>query len=219
MKGIKRTFFYWTRICGQMTGVLILCAIIYGMFLGLINGEIMGALDMISFYLILFGAIMGGALQVSEVQVYLGQCLSMGAKRRDSFIGMQYTNWLGAVLMYLMALVLQVISGASGQYQWRLDTQSSKVVFGYVAGVLLANGVGNIVSVLSIRFGRAGMVAYMITMAVCGGVMGVMGSLLADGFIPFSNIPKALFLIVPMVVYVVSAVLQYRVVRKFEIRV
>lgn len=103
---------------------------------------------------------------------------------------------------------------------WGINMWSGQTVFFYVAAVLLVNGLGNIVSILCARFGKAGMVAFVILAACWGGMMGGMASMLADGYIPFfPSVPKALVMIIPAVLYIVSAVIQYRIVRKYEIHV
>ena len=163
-------------------------------------------------------------MQVSAMQAYLGQCLAMNAKRRDVFIGMQYANIFPAICMYLCALVFQAVAGMTGAMTgmsgWQLNTWSGQTVFFYVAAVLLVNGLGNIVSILCARFGKAGMVAFVILAACWGGMMGGMASMLADGYIPFfPSVPKALVMIIPAALYIVTAVFQYRSVRKYEIHV
>lgn len=224
MKGIKRSIRYWSWVSGKNMLMLIVFAVFFGVMFGMLDGGIAETLNVTGFYLILFGIVCGGAMQVSAMQAYLGQCIAMNAKRRDVFIGMQYANIFPAICMYLCALVFQAVAGMTGAMTgmsgWQLNTWSGQTVFFYVAAVLLVNGLGNIVSILCARFGKAGMVAFVILAACWGGMMGGMASMLADGYIPFfPSVPKALVMIIPAVLYIVSAVIQYRIVRKYEIHV
>lgn len=224
MKGIKRSIRYWSWVSGKNMLILIAFAVFFGVMFGMLDGGIAETLNVTGFYLILFGIVCGGTMQVSAMQAYLGQCIAMNAKRRDVFIGMQYANIFPAICMYLCALVFQAVAGMTGAMTgmsgWQLNTWSGQTVFFYVAAVLLVNGLGNIVSILCARFGKAGMVAFVILAACWGGMMGGMASMLADGYIPFfPSVPKALVMIIPAVLYIVSAVIQYRIVRKYEIHV
>lgn len=224
MKGIKRSIRYWSWVSGKNMLILIAFAVFFGVMFGMLDGGIAETLNVTGFYLILFGIVCGGTMQVSAMQAYLGQCIAMNAKRRDVFIGMQYANIFPAICMYLCALVFQAVAGMTGAMTgmsgWQLNTWSGQTVFFYVAAVLLVNGLGNIVSILCARFGKAGMVAFVILAACWGGMMGGMASMLADGYIPFfPSVPKALVMIIPAALYIVTAVFQYRSVRKYEIHV
>ena len=224
MKGIKRSIRYWSWVSGKNMLILIAFAVFFGVMFGMLDGGIAETLNVTGFYLILFGILCGGTMQVSAMQAYLGQCIAMNAKRRDVFIGMQYANIFPAICMYLCALVFQAVAGMTGAMtgmnDWGINMWSGQTVFFYVAAVLLVNGLGNIVSILCARFGKAGMVAFVILAACWGGMMGGRASMLADGYIPFfPSVPKALVMIIPAVLYIVSAVIQYRIVRKYEIHV
>lgn len=224
MKGIKRSIRYWSWVSGKNMLILIVFAVFFGFLFGMLDGGIAETLNVTGFYLVLFGIVCGGAMQVSAMQAYLGQCIAMNAKRRDVFIGMQYANIFPAICMYLCALVFQAVAGMTGAMAgmsgWQLDTWSGQTLFFYVAGVLFVNGCGNLVSILSARFGKIGMVAYVILMAVCGGCIGEVSSIITDGQISFlPNVPRVLILGIPAALYIVTAVFQYRGVRKYEIHV
>lgn len=224
MKGIKRSIRYWSWVSGKNMLILIVFAVFFGVMFGMLDGGIAETLNVTGFYLILFGIVCGGAMQVSAMQAYLGQCIAMNAKRRDVFIGMQYANIFPAICMYLCALVFQAVAGMTGAMTgmsgWQLNTWSGQTLFFYVAGVLFVNGCGNLVSILSARFGKIGMVAFVILMAVCGGIMGGMSSVITDGQISFfPNVPRVLIFGIPAALYIVTAVFQYRSVRKYEIHV
>lgn len=224
MKGIKRSIRYWSWVSGKNMLMLIVFAVFFGVMFGMLDGGIAETLNVTGFYLILFGIVCGGAMQVSAMQAYLGQCIAMNAKRRDVFIGMQYANIFPAICMYLCALVFQAVAGMTGAMTgmsgWQLNTWSGQTLFFYVAGVLFVNGCGNLVSILSARFGKIGMVAFVILMAVCGGCIGGVSSIITDGQISFlPNVPKVLILGIPAALYIVTAVFQYRSVRKYEIHV
>ena len=224
MKGIKRSIRYWSWVSGKNMLMLIVFAVFFGFSFGMLDGGIAETLNVTGFYLVLFGIVCGGAMQVSAMQAYLGQCIAMNAKRRDVFIGMQYANIFPAICMYLCALVFQAVAGMTGAMTgmsgWQLNTWSGQSLFFYVAGVLFVNGCGNLVSILSARFGKIGMVAFVILMAVCGGCIGGVSSIITDGQISFlPNVPKVLILGIPAALYIVTAVFQYRSVRKYEIHV
>lgn len=224
MKGIKRSIRYWSWVSGKNMLMLIVFAVFFGFSFGMLDGGIAETLNVTGFYLVLFGIVCGGAMQVSAMQAYLGQCIAMNAKRRDVFIGMQYANIFPAICMYLCALVFQAVAGMTGAMTgmsgWQLNTWSGQTLFFYVAGVLFVNGCGNLVSILSARFGKIGMVAFVILMAVCGGCIGGVSSIITDGQISFlPNVPKVLILGIPAALYIVTAVFQYRSVRKYEIHV
>ena len=220
MEGIKKNIRYWSWISGKNMLMLIGFAVFFGILFGMLDGGVPEVLSVTSFYLLLFGVMCGGAMQVAAIQVYMGQCIAMGAKRKDVFFGMQYTNWIPAIVIYLFALICQFVTGTTGMNDWGINMWSGQTVFFYVAAVLLVNGLGNIVSILCARFGKAGMVAFVMLAACWGGMMGGMASMLADGYIPFfPSVPKALVMIIPAVLYIVSAVIQYRIVRKYEIHV
>ena len=205
MEGIKKNIRYWSWISGKNMLMLIGFAVFFGILFGMLDGGVPEVLSVTSFYLLLFGVMCGGAMQVAAIQVYMGQCIAMGAKRKDVFFGMQYTNWIPAIVIYLFALICQFVTGTTGMNDW---------------GINMWSGQGNIVSILCARFGKAGMVAFVILAACWGGMMGGMASMLADGYIPFfPSVPKALVMIIPAVLYIVSAVIQYRIVRKYEIHV
>lgn len=204
--------------------MLIVFAVFFGVMFGMLDGGIAETLNVTGFYLILFGIVCGGTMQVSAMQAYLGQCIAMNAKRRDVFIGMQYANIFPAICMYLCALVFQAVAGMTGAMTgmsgWQLNTWSGQTVFFYVAAVLLVNGLGNIASILCARFGKAGMVAFVILAACWGGMMGGMSSVITDGQIPFfPNVPRVLIFGIPAALYIVTAVFQYCSVRKYEIHV
>ena len=220
MKGIKRSIRYWSWVSGKNMLILIAFAVFFGVMFGMLDGGIAETLNVTGFYLILFGIVCGGTMQVSAMQAYLGQCIAMNAKRRDVFIGMQYANIFPAICMYLCALVFQAVAGMTGAMTgmsgWQLNTWSGQTVFFYVAAVLLVNGLGNIVSILCARFGKAGMVAFVILAACWGG----MSSVITDGQISFfPNVPRVLIFGIPAALYIVTAVFQYRSVRKYEIHV
>lgn len=224
MKGIKRSIRYWSWVSGKNMLILIAFAVFFGVMFGMLDGGISETLNVTGFYLVLFGIVGGGAMQVAAMQAYLGQCIAMNAKRRDVFIGMQYTNVFPAICMYICALLFQAVAGMTGAMTgmsgWQLDTRSGQTLFFYVAGVLFVNGCGNLVSILSARFGKIGMVAFVILMAVCGGCIGGVSSIITDGQISFlPNVPRALILGIPAALYIVTAVFQYRSVRKYEIHV
>ena len=189
MKGIKRSIRYWSWVSGKNMLILIAFAVFFGVMFGMLDGGIAETLNVTGFYLILFGIVCGGTMQVSAMQAYLGQCIAMNAKRRDVFIGMQYANIFPAICMYLCALVFQAVAGMTGAMTgmsgWQLNTWSGQTVFFYVAAVLLVNGLGNIVSILCARFGKAGMVAFVILAACWGGMMGGMASVITDYSLPF----------------------------------
>lgn len=166
MEGIKKNIRYWSWISGKNMLMLIGFAVFFGILFGMLDGGVPEVLSVTSFYLLLFGVMCGGAMQVAAIQVYMGQCIAMGAKRKDVFFGMQYTNWIPAIVIYLFALICQFVTGTTGMNDWGINMWSGQTVFFYVAAVLLVNGLGNIVSILCARFGKAGMVAFVI-LAAC----------------------------------------------------
>ncbi len=218
MKGTGRSLRYWSWISIKNMVMLMGFAVFFGVIMGVAEGDIWKIIDTITFYLVLFGIVIGSAIQVSASQCYMPQCLAMGAKRKDTFIGIQCTNMFIAAIFYLTALVLQAVIGVAGQNTWQADTGNSQFLLFYVTGVFLANGFGNLISILSIRFAKIGMVVMVIIMAIFGGTVGAMSTLTVNDVLTI-KVPMTVVLVVAIILYAVTAMVQYRVIRKYEIHV
>lgn len=223
MSGVKRSIRYWNWIGFRVIGLAIAFAVAYGILFGGMDGSLEEMLRMGSYYMVIFGMLMGIAIQVSAAQCYLQQCFSMGCKRKDAFIGLQYTNLLIPVVLYLLAFVIQRISeNAIGFYDWNMDTSKRSILLMYIVGTLIIEGVGNIVGMFCFRFGKAGLVIFLILMlGLCGGV-GASFVMLCNG----DSFPKAaavllgngsILIVAAILVYVVCSFLQYRMIQKYEI--
>lgn len=223
MNGVKRSVRYWNWVSFKIIAMSFGFAFGYGILFGLLDGEgIDGMLRTAITYLVTFGMVMGAALQVSGAQCYIQQCLSMGSRRKDVFIGLQYANILIPVIHYVTAFLLQrVIESVYKADDWAMDTGKLTMLFFYVVITLVVEGIGSLIGMVVYRHGRAGMILFTVFVALIAGLASASAVWMKNGKGLLGGLVSMytpVFLVVAGLIYAVFGVIQYRMLCKCEVK-
>lgn len=220
-KIIKRNFLFWGKYGIQMTAILIGFVVVYGIFFSFGDSSDGRFWTSANYFAILIGILFNYIGPISYGGTYIPMVLSFGSGRKEAAWGAQLLYGVYAVTAYLFVLLTGYLSAG------RVDGFKNILI---AEGFALCVAFGQICTVLQMRYGKKGMVfGILITVAVIVSIGAgfVMGSGLIDtltawiGNLSGRVISGALFAgaAVAIVLYVISLILQLRVVSKCEVRV
>ena len=165
------------------------------------------------------GAIAFMSIRVSIYQVYLQQVVSFGSRRIEVFWGTQAMDVIIIVGISILYVIMQKIALVLG-YSMIPFSKNFVLLF---SAMFIAGGIGNFVGMLVLKFGKKGVIAFMLLCGLVGGLSGFAYSMLQGGKTLNSiQLPSNLALIgvcISMVIYLIGILLEYNLLKKYEVRV
>lgn len=215
MKGYLRGLAYWLLNVEKVFGAMI--ATIAVVVLLTASGNGLEASEMLRLYLPMMGGIFCLAIMMSASSYYIPQSMSMGATRKEVFFAMAVSMHLVMVETILTAILVNefVIKGVFAPEYIRI----SALVY------VLALGAGNLMCMLSMKFGnKIAMIVYVVVVMMFAVFGGVMGAFFADdnGFgLSFTNILEMIqkLWFIPVIVDVITLIPCWLSLRKYEVKV
>lgn len=178
------------------------------------NGRNLG---MIAWYFAFAGVIMVVSLVMGENAKYIMMAILFGVRRREAFVGMQFTNIILTLQnMIIFAVVLKIFPDNTG-------IPYDNAIFLYAVAMIFLFGAGQILFVISYRYGNIkALLTFVFTMVVVFASMSVL-LLVQKGFITFlfDGIPlPARFGIatVAVLIYGVGVLISRNMINKYEVR-
>lgn len=161
MTGMKRSLKYWGYMIEKYFLMVLLVIAVYGVFYYFMNGE--SAMGAVAEYIPMMFCIMILALAYNNMTVSMSQAISMGATRREAFIGMQ-------VFYHLLVVQGIVISGMIMKCVPDFYEHKKSELFMFLTVIyLLACGLGNAIGVVMMRFGlNTAKIIYIFILVVLG---------------------------------------------------
>lgn len=179
MKAIMRSLYYWIYnmekvfliMIATMAAVLLIQLLMQG------EAERMDiVVNVLEGYTPMLGSLFALAMSMSCATYYIPQSLTSGGSRKEVYIGMQAGFHL--LLAQMLLLVLLII--------WLLPASVLQGSYFRLCAVmyLLFLGIGNILSMCSLKFGgKTGMIIYMLMIVLLSGTVGALAALSNHGFI------------------------------------
>lgn len=213
MTGLKRSLKYWGYIVEEYFLMVLFVIAVYGIFFNLMSGN--SAMDAVVEYIPIMFCVMILALAYNNMTVSMSQAISMGATRRESFIGMQVFYHLLVVQGTLITGI--IITFVPDFY----DNKKLDLILAIASIYLLACSLGNVIGVAMMKFGLniAKIIYILALVASCLGVLFVV--LLIDLDVAISTVRiSSLFIIgFAVVLDMVMVRLFNKAVREYEVRV
>ena len=213
MTGLKRSFKYWGYIVEKYFLLVLLVIAVYGIFFNLMSGN--SSMNAVVEYIPIMFCVMILALAYNNMTISMSQAISMGATRRESFIGMQVFYHLLVVQGTLITGI--IITFVPDFY----DNKKLDLILTIASIYLFACSLGNVIGVATMRFGLniAKIIYVLATLVSCLGVFFVV--LLIDLNVAISTVRiSSLFMIgFAVVLDMVMVCLFNKAVREYEVRV
>ena len=210
MKGMRRNLFYWIEVFEKNFLVLLGTMLVASFFLAFFDERGL----VVSFWNIFQANLVWVALisiiinSLNSINFYFPLTISMGSTRQSSFAAMQVTQYLivieSLILMYLL----------------RCPMEYPLV---YVGGALLLQGIGQMLAVLILRFGRnVGIIVFVGIMISSVVLLGIMLIVDARGGTVWTNLKGKLLetpilLIVGMIFDILFTGVLYKIVHKADL--
>ena len=213
MTGLRRSLKYWGYIVEKYFLLVLLVIAVYGIFFSLMNGN--SSIKGVVAYIPIMFCVMILALAYNNMTISMSQAISMGATRRESFIGMQVFYHLLVVQgAFITGIIIIFVPDFYGNKKLDLILVIASIY-------LLTCSLGNVIGVAMMRFGlnKAKIIYVLATLASCLGVFFVI--LLIDLDVAISTVRiSSLFIIgFAVVLDMVMVLLFNKAVREYEVRV
>lgn len=211
MNGVIRSVRYWLmnmeKVFLAMIGTVILMSVLLG------SDEDLGVVSMLNLYLPMMGGIFAIAIMMSASTQFIPQSLSMGATRKDTFIGMEFVMHL---VMLQTVLVAVIFNNVLPQPIWTTD-------FIIVSAILylVCTGIGNAMCAGGLKLGnRAAMIIYVVMVMIVAVFAGVLGAMTGfkDGEMASVLMIFRKLWIVAIIFDVAMGAVCYMALRKHEVR-
>lgn len=214
MKGFVRSIVYWFYNLEKVFAAMLAVIAAVMLMNVLINGSAAGLADLLKMYLPIIGAIFPVSIMISVSTNSIPQSLSLGATRKEVFAGMECMLHIIACQTLLLAVLLNAV----------LPERIFEGEFIVLSAVLYLAfmGTGNAMCAGSLKYGaRGAMVLYIIiVLGVCS-TAGIMGAVMSINEWSLYSISKlaADYWIAAVLFDLLMAVVCYRVMRNYEVRV
>ena len=180
MTGLKRSLKYWGYIVEEYFLLALLVVAAYGIFFGLMNGN--SSIKAVVTYIPIMFCVMVLALAYNNMTISMSQAISMGATRRESFLGMQVFYHLLVVQgAFITGIIIIFVPDFYGNK--KLD-----LILVFASIYLLTCSLGNVIGVVMMRFGlnKAKIIYLLAIVASCLGVSFI--ALLIDYIVAISTV-------------------------------
>lgn len=234
MKPICRTLKYFTIMAQQYFFIYLgICALYFGFIALSADGTagILGHLYVIPYELVMFAMIISLVLPIT-LQVQLSPLvLGMNSTRKNLFFGMQWTFFLLAAQLFLVATVFCIFVKSD------VSTGFLQLLPALIGVLLCGLGFGSFLAGISSRFGKTGLWIMLFLCGLVGGICGFTFAALGDEdiFPKLLNLPSAtiaffsnsfgihinvnhIALFVGILVYIIGSGIYYLLNRKLAVR-
>ena len=207
-------------ICGtwsveKIFGAAVLFMGIYSTFLVIEDdGRNLG---MVAWYFAFAGVIMVVSLVMGENAKYIMMAVSFGVRRREAFLGMQFTNLVLTIQnLVVFAVILKIFPDTTG-------IPYDNAIYLYAVAMIFLFGVGQILFVISYKYGNTkALLTFVFTMVVVFASMSVL-LLVQKGFITFLflGIPLAVRIGIAtaaLLIYAAGVLISRNMINKYEVR-
>lgn len=213
MTGLRRSLKYWGYIVEKYFLLVLLVIAVYGIFFSLMNGN--SSIKEVVAYIPIMFCVMILALAYNNMTISMSQAISMGATRRESFLGMQ-------AFYHLLVVQGAFITGTIITFVPDFyDNKKLDLILAIASIYLLACSLGSVIGVAMMKFGLniAKIIYVLAIVASCLGVLFVV--LLIDLNVAISTVRiSSLFMIgFAVVLDMVMVRLFNKAVREYEVRV
>ena len=213
MTGLRRSLKYWGYIVEKYFLLVLLVIAVYGIFFSLMNGN--SSIKEVVAYIPIMFCVMILALAYNNMTISMSQAISMGATRRESFLGMQ-------AFYHLLVVQGAFITGTIITFVPDFyDNKKLDLILAIASIYLLACSLGSVIGVAMMKFGLniAKIIYVLAIVASCLGVLFVV--LLIDLDVAISTVRiSSLFIIgFAVVLDMVMVRLFNKAVREYEVRV
>ena len=213
MTGLRRSLKYWGYIVEKYFLLVLLVIAVYGIFFSLMNGN--SSIKGVVAYIPIMFCVMILALAYNNMTISMSQAISMGATRRESFLGMQ-------AFYHLLVVQGAFITGTIITFVPDFyDNKKLDLILAIASIYLLACSLGSVIGVAMMKFGLniAKIIYVLAIVASCLGVLFVV--LLIDLNVAISTVRiSSLFMIgFAVVLDMVMVRLFNKAVREYEVRV
>lgn len=179
MKGLKRNLRYWIGSMEVQVLIMVAVMLVMVVLMAGMNGE--NVLEVFwsrfSTYMILLIFIFTFSNSFSSVITYFPLTISLGSDRKSSFVAMQLSQ-------HLIMAELLVISLLSMGYAWFDGMKKAAVMVAAIAVAVLffLQGLGAIISMVTLKFGRnVGTAVYICVIVVTMLAIGIVAGFMAAG--------------------------------------
>lgn len=216
-KIMKRNFLFWGKYGIQMTALLMGFVLLYGILFNIGDNITEKFWGTSYYYAVIIGLMFAFIGPICYAGAYIPLALSFGSGRKEAVWGSQLLSVSYAVTSYIFIALAGYMS--SGKFSAVANILIAECFF-------LLTGLGQIGSILQMRYGKKGVVAGIVTFIILiffgvGFAIGFSDSIhawltnLSDTFI-WSFLTAGA--VVSVIVYVISLVFRFQTVETLEVR-
>lgn len=212
MTGLKRSLIYWgINIEKFFLTMLLLSAVMLGI-MSFLNGEI--AYEYVLIYIPMIFAIAFLSLAYTNITTSLSHIISMGATRRDSFLGMQ-------IFYHLLVIQGIVVTGiVIGLLPEFYATDNLSLCKYFMALYIFSCTTGNGISIVVMRYGmNTAKIIYIGGMIVISMLEVIIMMISQHMIIPYLGTVSVVVIMVGLILDAVSIMICSKAVKEYEVRV
>lgn len=224
-KSIKRhrLLKYWVTSAQQQIGIVLalLAAVLVFQFLFSSSVTVKEILMNLPIFAVYMGVFVTFISVITDMRNGTYVSVAFGGTRREAFRGQQLSNILRIIEIMLLYVIMAAIAFAIGDGAYTYSGAEFIICLGIL---LIVTGIVQLLAAISLRIGGK---ALVILFALCGGAGGFMGGFffsfasdhIGDGeMFLMRNQYGALFLGIGVIAYVIGSFINYRFLRKYEVR-